>query len=635
MTLYRQIALIVSSVFAVLLVTVISVSFTVIKNSVKQELYDNAQNSVSSLSLSIANTSQDMSNIETMINASFDNGNYEDITFKDPNGEVIYKRKIETKQSIVPIWFEEFVDFEIPVAKSTLSKGWKIIGTIEVLNNKNVAYSQLYEIVTSLFIYITLACLVFLVILYYLFHRTLKPLLDIQKQAALVVKNEFVVQKNLPKIKEFRVVIKSINTMVRKFETIYKNATQTLLENKELMYTDSVSNLNNRKYFVLKASEFINSESNKNFGAIIVISIKMESFNQAIGHNKADEFLYLFSQNLKLLTKIFDESLVCRTNGSEIVVMLPKLTIRKAISIVKHILHYNNKKLEKFGLDIEEYGINIGILNYEKEENLSSLFSKIDYTICQAKLLSFGNYYIFDENHHVALGKNKWKQIVNDGLKNDKFNILYRKVLDTKTNEEIHNVISFNLSSGNELLSYGTLIGPIVELGMIEDVYLHVIEKALLSKNEDNTTPISLQLCSEFLRNLDAYEKIRHLFTQTKSQIGNRMIFEISESLIGKYYENSLSYIKLFKEFGFDFGINNFVADSGDYEYLKKIKPLFIKADKQYLLDNEQNIDVLKIVLDSLDIKLIATGLNNDEELNELNRKGISIISGVIVENIN
>ena len=76
MTLYRQIALIVSSVFAVLLVTVISVSFTVIKNSVKQELYDNAQNSVSSLSLSIANTSQDMSNIETMINAIFDNGNY-------------------------------------------------------------------------------------------------------------------------------------------------------------------------------------------------------------------------------------------------------------------------------------------------------------------------------------------------------------------------------------------------------------------------------------------------------------------------------------------------------------------------------------------------------------------------------
>ena len=183
----------------------------------------------------------------------------------------------------------------------------------------------------------------------------------------------------------------------------------------------------------------------------------MESFNQAIGHNKADEFLYLFSQNLKLLTKVFDESLVCRTNGTEIVVMLPRITLHKSISIVKHILSYNNKKLEKFELDTKEYGINIGVLNYEKEENLSTLFSKIDYAICQAKLLNYGNYYILDNSYHVALGKNKWKQNINNGLKNDKFNIIYRKVIDTKSNEKIHNVVSFNLDNENELFSYGVL----------------------------------------------------------------------------------------------------------------------------------------------------------------------------------
>ena len=634
MTLYRQIALIVTFIFTVLLVTVITVAFEVVKDSVKQELYNNAQNSVSSLSLSIANTSMEKGSIETMINATFDNGNYESITFRNPNNDVIYQRKIELKQNVVPSWFEQFVDFEIPIAKATLSQGWKIVGTLEILNDKNIAYSQLYDIVLNLFLYITLSCFIFLIILYYLFHKILKPLLDIQKQASLVIKNEFVIQKDLPKTKEFRVVIKSINSMIKKFETIYKNATQTLIENKELMYTDTITNLKNRKYFVLKASEYISHESNKSFGAIIVISIKMESFNQAIGHNKADEFLYLFSQNLKLLTKVFDESLVCRTNGTEIVVMLPRITLHKSISIVKHILSYNNKKLEKFELDTKEYGINIGILNYEKEENLSTLFSKIDYAICQAKLLNYGNYYILDNSYHVALGKNKWKQNINNGLKNDKFNIIYRKVIDTKSNEKIHNVVSFNLDNENELFSYGVLIGPIVELGMIENVYLYIIKKALLSQNKDDKTPISLQLCSEFLKNLDAYEKIKHLFNETKYQIGNKMIFEISESLLDKYYENSLLYIKLFRELGFDFGINNFIADSGNYEYLKEIKPLFIKSDKQYLLDNEQNINILKIVLDSLDIKLIATGVNSNDELNELNKKGINIISGVMVEKI-
>lgn len=93
-------------------------------------------------------------------------------------------------------------------------------------------------------------------------------------------------------------------------------------------------------------------------------------------------------------------------------------------------------------------------------------------------------------------------------------------------------------------------------------------------------------------------------------------------------------YIKLFNEYGFDFGINNFIADGEDYQYLKKLKPIFVKADKQYLLDTEQNINVLKIVLDSLGIKLIATGVNNQEELNSLNKKDIRLISGMIVDKL-
>ena len=84
----------------------------------------------------------------------------------------------------------------------------------------------------------------------------------------------------------------------------------------------------------------------------------------------------------------------------------------------------------------------------------------------------------------------------------------------------------------------------------------------------------------------------------------------------------------------FHFGINSFIADSEDYQYLKELKPVFVKADKQYLLDTEQNINVLKIVLESLGIKLIATGVNNIEELDSLNKKEIRLISGMIVDKL-
>ena len=163
---------------------------------------------------------------------------------------------------------------------------------------------------------------------------------------------------------------------------------------------------------------------------------------------------------------------------------------------------------------------------------------------------------------------------------------------------------------------------------------MHIIKKVLLSNNAKENISTTIQLSALFLNNLNTYEKLKQLFINTTKQNKYNLIFEIPESFINKYYENSLLYIKLFNEYGFDFGINSFIADSEDYQYLKELKPVFVKADKQYLLDTEQNINVLKIVLESLGIKLIATGVNNIEELDSLNKKEIRLISGMIVDKL-
>lgn len=76
------------------------------------------------------------------------------------------------------------------------------------------------------------------------------------------------------------------------------------------------------------------------------------------------------------------------------------------------------------------------------------------------------------------------------------------------------------------------------------------------------------------------------------------------------------------------------MAYSEDYHYLKELKPIFVKADKQYILDTQQNINVVKIVLDSLGIEFIATGVNELTEIEELNKKGINVVAGMVVDKI-
>ena len=75
---------------------------------------------------------------------------------------------------------------------------------------------------------------------------------------------------------------------------------------------------------------------------------------------------------------------------------------------------------------------------------------------------------------------------------------------------------------------------------------MHIIKKVLLSNNAKENISTTIQLSA--------------LFINTTKQNKYNLIFEIPESFINKYYENSLLYIKLFNEYGFDFGINSFIV---------------------------------------------------------------------------
>ena len=93
-------------------------------------------------------------------------------------------------------------------------------------------------------------------------------------------------------------------------------------------------------------------------------------------------------------------------------------------------------------------------------------------------------------------------------------------------------------------------------------------------------------------------------------------------------------YVNLFKEFNFGFAIFNFIANSDDYIYLKELKPKYIKASKYFLLESKQSLSVLKILTQSLDIKLIATSVTEVSELNLLSQIGINAICGPIMQNL-
>ncbi|MBF7069997.1 bifunctional diguanylate cyclase/phosphodiesterase [Aliarcobacter butzleri] len=618
MSLFKQVSIVLIFIFFILFTLIVGLSFNIMKESTKKSLYENVQNSVTSLSLSITNAGEDESTIKTVINASFDNGNYEKIIFKNMQEEVVYEVQKELKiDEDIPQWFINFVDIEEISALATISNGWNVLGVLEIYGDRAIFYEQTYAIFTKLIVSLLISFAILLVVLFFLFTFILKPLKVINKQALAVMKNEFILSEKIPFTTEFKSLTLSINSMINKFENMFENTNNVLKLNKELLYVDEITKLNNRKYFTLKVNEYLDKENTNNKGFVVIVALKIDVINKTYGYAKTNEILVKIASFIK--EKFNDDSnVLVRMNGSELVALLP--------NIVEDSVRELLEKLIKDIKDIEELkdNINFALCKYVNEDDIRTLLTKMDYAISQAKVHT-ENEYFYAKNIENFKTKEEWINILNVSLKEEHFKLLHRDILDINSKENLLKTVSFELEYQGEIIRYGEFIAPILEQNRLDEVYLHIIEKVF--KSEENAL-VSIQLPTMFIEKLSSYAKLKELLTKYKNK---NVIFEIEEEAFNKNLNSTLMYIELFKENNFKFGIFNFIANSDDYSYLKELKPLYIKASKYFLLESRQSLNMLKILTQSLDIKLVATSVDDVSEITTLEEIGINAVSGSVM----
>ena len=625
MSLFRQVAIVLSFIFIILFMLITGLSFNIIKNSASKSLYENVQNSVTSASLSITNAGVDEGSVKTVINASFDNGNYEKIVFKNTSDEIVYEvRKDLVVDEEIPTWFIKFVDIGEISALASISEGWNVLGVLEIYGDRAVFYHQTYYMFLNLVQSLLISFVVLMVILFVLFKYILRPLEIINKQAEAVKNNEFIIAEELPFTKEFKTLTISINSMIVKFENMFKNTNEVLKTNKELLYVDEITKLNNRKYFLLKANEYLDKDNSNNKGFIVVLATKLDFINKTYGYAKTNEILTKLATYMKEFFAYNDINVIVRLNGSEFVILVPNAKEDEVKTNLENLIA-KIKMVEEL-----RENIFIGLCKYENEESIRTLFTKMDYTISQAKI-NVEKDYFFVENIDNYKTKEEWINILNLSLKEEYFKLLHRDIVDINSKEEFLKTVSFELDFKGETIRYGEFIAPVLEHNKLDEVYLHIIEKVF--KNSKNKELVSIQLPTVFIEKLSSYAKLKDILTRYK-QLAKNVIFEIEEEAFNKNLKSTLMYVELFKEFNFKFAIFNFIANSDDYSYLKELKPLYIKASKFFLLESRQSLNMLKILTQSLDIKLVATSVDEVSEIKTLEEIGINAISGSVMSKL-
>lgn len=636
MTLFKQVAIMLSIFLIIILTTVMILNFKSSNEAIQEGLYEDAKNTATSLSLSLGTAGGDISIMSTMINANFDSGNYLQISLVDVDEELLYERKIESKQADVPQWFLDAVKIEAPIASANVSAGWSQVGILNVQSDVAHAYTQLYTILISLLISFGVLIFIGLLILNLLLATILKPLKEVQRQAEAVIRNEFIIQDEIPYTKEFKDVVLGMNNMVSKVKAMFDKGNAELQRQKALEYIDAPTQLKNRKYLIDKLPEFLKIDASSKGGVNMMLALSgMKEANEILGHKQVDDLFRELANIFTTNSAAYPDAIVARLNGTEFAIFAPDCESEDGLTIATKIQDLTLKALTKAGLDTSVTYISIGIYEYNYRETISQLLSFSDNVLTQAK---FSKTHIIEvdksANPPEVMGKDAWKEIINSALNSNSFNFVSWTAVDTKQKQVVHNALSLTLQASDKLYYYGDFMAAANQAGLSNKIYKNIMNMMFTSPDKAlKDLTCSLRLSYEYLDAIETYEELSKLFKAQAKKLPLRLIIELPDKFARKNEMELMRYKRLFEQYNIEIGIYEFIGESSNYQYLQDLRPVYIKAESSYFLtQTEQGLSALRLITDSVGITLIASGVMDLKTLEEIQKKDIYTIQGRATE---
>ncbi len=629
MSLFKQIALIMSLFLLLVLITVISFNFQSAKAYAQEEMANNAQNTATYLSLSLASAKGNSAQMKTMIDAIYDSGYFQEITLLDTEGVRIHQRQKEHEASAVPEWFLSLYHMDAPLAKATVSSGWSPIGTIQVTPIQENAHLQLYTNFKDLLQSFVLISLISFSALFLLLRWILSSLQRVTQQAEAVIDNTFIINDKIPKTTEFKDVTLAMNKMVRKVKEIFEKEAESVQDYHKLLFTDELTGLGNKNFFERKLNDLLSSQEADSHGIILTLYLEgLVEANKSIGHEKVNALILELSSIIKNACDQESQTIISRIDGTKIAIIIPAAKDEELDELTDSILSLSLVSLEKASLLDAECAIKLIRFGYSPENSVSELYQKIqkDLLIAQKNALS-------DFSEENPKDESITREVLEHRINENSIALALQNVYDTNS-DILHSEAYVRLfDEERNIHEAGSFIPLVHKMKLDTRLDQNVINYALKEENL-NSRELAFNLSLRFLED----EKCTQWLKERLAGVpGRKFNFEISNHSLLSSLNEALSLSNVLREAGHHFGIDRFsIEEETNLNYLQMLKPHYLKIDGSYLLDllqgeKGQTNHALQILIESLDIKIIATNLEDQDVKEKLEKIGIRYFQGSLL----
>jgi len=632
MSLSKQLLLLLSALFLMIFSVNFVLSVNNIRGYLEGEAEVHAQDTATSLGLSLSPYMVNEKDpvIETMMNAIFDMGYYQEIKLVNVEEQALVTLTNHIKVEGVPEWFIENIPMKTVTVASEISSGWSISGVVYVTLNPGYAYLKLYQQALSSFYYSLAAFALSIVLLLIVLRVTLSPLKKIDQMALNLAAGEFTTIESLPWTTEVRNVTTSMNMMSKKIAAAIRNLNLKLDTIGKKLQQDDLTGLSKKSSFETEMKHLFTADAGIEAYVFMIKVDGLSALVKELGSETIDDFLIDFSQALKNVaanSKSADIS-VYRFVGSEFVLLVKQMTFAQIEQMAKELSLAFVEVGEKYQRpDIAH----IGVAPVNPISSTESVLFAAKEAFEQSQLIGANSYYV-RTGDDPAKGIAEWKALVFKVVDNQEYSVYFvDKILCFQT-QQILMEEAFTQALDNEgnELAIGTFVSIAEKFEKIIELDKGVILKVMdYIERKSIAHAIAINLSTRTIKNSDFRVWLLEQIKQHQA-ISEQLVFSLSAYAVAKDIAAYKEFIEFVHQLNAKVMIKRYETQSLSSKLVKELNPDYIRLARdlgQNIVNDQGKIDfveTMKGIGELLDIDILAENIASKDDFIRIKQCGIS-----------
>lgn len=400
----------------------------------------------------------------------------------------------------------------------------------------------------------------------------------------------------------------------------------------ELAFYDPLTGLPNRRLLLDRLNHAQTKSAREHqFGALLLLDLDdFKTLNDTRGHDIGDQLLIEVARRLGDTLRETDSA--ARLGGDEFVILLEALSNDQATAATKaeNIAEKIRAEISRpvaLHENLHYTTPSIGVTLFRGHADASdALLRQADLALYQAKDAGRNAIRFYSPSMQALVdGRAKIETGLRKALSNEEFVLHYQPQIDRHGNLVAAEALLRWQPPGQPLVSPDTFIPVAEESGLIVPIGFWVLQTvcnllATLAKNPNQQhLLLSINISARQFHHADFVNEVRFALGLSGAR-PDRLIFELTESLLLKNVDNAVQTMQTLKDIGIGFSIDDFGIGYSSLAYLKRLPLDQIKIDRSFVRDIVDDPDDRAIVqaiislAHSLGLRVIAEGVETDPQ---------------------